>query len=271
MVTKPQSKGLLSKVAKIFRAPGDGASDGSAHDAAESQHNMVGEAEKNALQALIQRKRQDDLVRRREFNYLRKLRKSPHGVAIASGDTGERVSSFPNSSGFTVDDRASTLKKIDAIEAHMISSWARSKVVSSLPPSAVLKAAPEAGAVYDYVPTQPAPLRSEVPPPMASRTPTPDDPIAAAELDNLDLDFTGLLSTPGSAAVDTWDAPGDSPTAPPVLQDLASEGIRDFPTLTEQPTAESRPVPALASARPAPRALTRPHRSRPTRCGDSFC
>ena len=74
MGTKPQSSGLLSKVANIFRAS-DGASGKGQLDADESQHSVVDDSEKNALQALIQRKRQDDLVRRREFNYLRKLRR----------------------------------------------------------------------------------------------------------------------------------------------------------------------------------------------------
>ena len=264
MGTKPQSQGLLSKVARIFRAADGGASGSGAHDAAESQHSMVGEAEKNALQALIQRKRQDDLVRRREFNYLRKLRKSPHGTRATGVDGSERVSSFPNSSGFTVDDRASTLRKIDAIEAHMISSWARSKVAAAVPAvdakspaSAKLASAP----VFDYQPTQPAPLRSEVPPPAANRTPTPEDPAATAELDNLDLDFTGLLSTPGSTAVDTWDTPvPHSPPAPqrrselPVLQNMAPPVGVEFPTLTPLPQAApaQATVPVPAPLEPLP-------------------
>jgi hypothetical protein len=213
MGTKPQSSGLLSKVANIFRAP-DGASGKGQRDADESQHSVVDDSEKNALQALIQRKRQDDLVRRREFNYLRKLRRSPHGGGVPGGDISERVSSFPNSSGFSVDDRASTLKKINAIEAHMISSWARSKVASTMSPAEhkdghpVVPGAP----AVQFAPTQPAPLRSEVPP--ATRSAPSDDAATADDLENLDLDFTGLLSTPGSTAVDTWDAPASADNAP---------------------------------------------------------
>ncbi len=262
MGTKPQSQGLLSKVASIFRAPNGGASGSGTHDAAESQHSIVGEAEKNALQALIQRKRQDDLVRRREFNYLRKLRKSPHGTRATGVDGGERVSSFPNSSGFTVDDRASTLRKIDAIEAHMISSWARSKVAAVVPAvdaRSHAPAVPASAPVFDYVPTQPAPLRSEVPSPAASRTPPPEDSSATAELDNLDLDFTGLMSTPGSAEVDTWDAPvpDSAPTMqrrsdPPVLQDLAPPVGIDFPTLTSAQQAAPMAEASRASVEPLP-------------------
>lgn len=273
MGTKPQSSGLLSKVANIFRAQ-DGATGKGQRDADESQHSVVDDSEKNALQALIQRKRQDDLVRRREFNYLRKLRKSPHGSGVAGVDASERVSSFPNSSGFTPDDRASTLRKIDAIEAHMISSWARSKVAAAVPPIEA-KHVPKGTLAYDYSPTEPAPLRSEVPPPAGSRTPTPDDAAASAELDNLDLDFTGLLSTPGSAAVDTWDAPrppgpaaapGDSNPAsppaprarpePPVLQEVAQAAKADFPTLTQtsaaKPATVAAPVAAPTPLEPLP-------------------
>ena len=111
MGTKPQSSGLLAKVANIFRAA-DGASDKGPRDADESQHSVVGESEKNALQSLIQRKRQDDLVRRREFNYLRKLRRSPHGSGKPRSETSERVSSFSNSSGFNEIGRASCRERV---------------------------------------------------------------------------------------------------------------------------------------------------------------
>ena len=213
MGTKPQSSGLLAKVANIFRAA-DGASGKSPRDADESQHSVVGESEKNALQSLIQRKRQDDLVRRREFNYLRKLRRSPHGSGKPRSETSERVSSFSNSSGFNVDDRASTLKKINAIEAHMMSSWARSKVALAMPLAEQKAGVPalSAAPMAQYALTQPAPLRSEVP--QATRSAAPDDAATSDDLDNLDLDFTGLLSAPGSTAVDTWDAPDTTDTRP---------------------------------------------------------
>lgn len=246
MGTKPQSSGLLSKVANIFRAP-DGASGKGQRDADESQHSVVDDSEKNALQALIQRKRQDDLVRRREFNYLRKLRRSPHGGGLPGGDSSERASSFPNSSGFSVDDRASTLKKINAIEAHMISSWARSKVASTMPPTEP-KGGPLPGSgapVVQYAPTQPMPLRSEVP--QATRSATPDDAVSSDDLDNLDLDFTGLLSTPGSTAVDTWDAPGAAETVPVSAIDIPAAA-----PLPQPPVLHEFAVPPIASASKVP-------------------
>ena len=208
MGTKPQSSGLLSKVANIFRAPegrdGSGAPKGAKvdhHDADDARNNRVGDNEKNALQALIQRKRQDDLVRRREFNYLRKLRKSPISVGIVGREVADRPSAFQTSSGFVVDDRASTLRKIDAIEAHMVSSWARSKVASTEPRDTAPQ--PSRAGMFAQDGTMPAPLRSElsrsgIPPGAPAR------PGAGDDLDGLDLDFTGLLSAQGGTAVDTW-------------------------------------------------------------------
>ncbi|OYU46765.1 MAG: hypothetical protein CFE44_00420 [Burkholderiales bacterium PBB4] len=254
MGTKPPTSGLLSKVASIFRASEgrEGAAKDAgaeAPDAEDARQSRVGDNEKNALQALIQRKRQDDLVRRREFNYLRKLRKSPVSSGIVRHDIGERPSAFQTSSGFVVDDRASTLRKIDAIEAHMISSWARAKV-SSVAPS------------DDQ--TMPAPLRSDLPR-LTSRTasaPPPSTP-AAQDMDNLDLDFTGLLSAQGGTAVDTKhvDAGDKDTVAMPLSgadRPLARENLAPLEfTLTDLPGKPAAPrlpvaVPVAVVQEPLP-------------------
>ena len=217
MATKPPTSGLLSKVASIFRAPdgreGAGATKGAPgaqHDADESRHNRVGDNEKNALQALIQRKRQDDLVRRREFNYLRKLRKSPVSAGIVGHEIAGRVSAFQTSSGFAVDDRASTLRKIDAIEAHMISSWARSKVASVAPPADQKGGRPLASGAGVFEPdgTIPAPLRTE-PPKRGAGVSARAAQGAGEELDSMNLDFTGLLSAQGGREIDTFTSDSD--------------------------------------------------------------
>ena len=202
MATKPPTSGLLSKVASIFRAPdgrqGTGASKGSpaGQDPDESRHNRAGESEKNALQALIQRKRQDDLVRRREFNYLRKLRKSPTSAGIVGHEMVGRTSVFQTSSSFAVDDRASTLRKIDAIEAHMISSWARNKV--SAPTADQNGNRPRASGVgiFESDATVPALLSTQTPRALGN----------GQDLVPMDLDFTGLLSAQGGTEVDTYKA-----------------------------------------------------------------
>lgn len=116
MVTKDNSSGLLSKVVKFVRHP---TKDWSELDNPPSEQESG--YTKQALKEMIERKRQNDFVRRREFDYLRKLRRN--GLTIAT----ERPSFFQSSATFSQDERATTLKKIDEIEAHMSKQWWRGK------------------------------------------------------------------------------------------------------------------------------------------------
>ncbi len=81
---------------------------------------------REALQAMIQRKRHNDLLRHREFDALRKLR---HAGAASDATHVSAVhpvpfhSSMPSSPG----ERATTLRKIDEIEAAMSVQWRRVK------------------------------------------------------------------------------------------------------------------------------------------------
>lgn len=117
MVTKVNNEGLLSKMVKFVRNPTKDWSDLDEGPPTEQDSGYT----KQALKEMIERKRQNDFVRRREFDYLRKLRRN--GVAI----TTERPSFFQNSATFSQDGRATTLKKIDEIEAHMSKQWWRGK------------------------------------------------------------------------------------------------------------------------------------------------
>ena len=105
MATKDNSSGLLSKVARFVRNPTKYWSD---------LTNQEPEADrgysKQALKEMIERKRQNDFVRRREFDQLRKLRRNEPTV---SADQGGRPSFFQSSLASNPDDRAMTLKKID--------------------------------------------------------------------------------------------------------------------------------------------------------------
>jgi ABC-type transporter Mla MlaB component len=264
MGTKPQTSGLFSKVANIFRSEDAGAGP---RDAEESMQSRVDNTEKNALQALIQRKRQDDLVRRREFNHLRKLRNSPH--SRSKSDSSERVSSFTHSSSFTQDDRAQTLRKIDAIEAHMINSWAKGRALAPDPtaPKPVLASNPVASnpassnKPMQFQPTQPPSQQSGYPSTLGLTADSGQHPADA--LDDLNLDFTGLLSTPGSTEVDTWNAPANAAAGQarkpdvPVLSDLASR--QDYPPLDAPELALVAPsAPAASKAAPAPQAAPEP-------------
>lgn len=143
--------GLLSKVAKFVRNP---TKDWSELDEKESTQESGYSRE--ALKEMIERKRQNDFVRKREFDHLRKLRRRE---TLSGADQAGRPSFFQSSMTSNHDDRAETLKKIDEIEAQMSRQWWKGKQGEGdaarggggFPHSAGLR--PEAG------PTQP-PVRS---------------------------------------------------------------------------------------------------------------
>jgi ABC-type transporter Mla MlaB component len=114
--------GIFSKVARFVRNPATNWSDldekSSDKDAAYS---------KQALKEMIERKRRNDFVRKREFDMLRKMRhREAMGGAALPGDAG-RPSFFQSSMPSKPDERAVTLKKIDEIEAQMSMQWWKTK------------------------------------------------------------------------------------------------------------------------------------------------
>lgn len=118
MATQNTSPGLLSKVARFVRNP---TKDWAALDTpaitAEADHG------REALKLVIERKRHDDAIRKREFSKLRKLRQTLPGV---KAEFSQGLSSFRSSTGDLDADpqeRATTLKKIDEIEAQMSRQW----------------------------------------------------------------------------------------------------------------------------------------------------
>lgn len=118
MATKDDRPNLLSKVALFVRNP---TRDWSELDNPESA--LHSGYDRGALKAAIERKRQNDFVRKREFDQLRKLRKSQ-----ANGESAQlRPSGFQSSTVTDPDGRAMTLKKIDEIEAQMSKQWWKNK------------------------------------------------------------------------------------------------------------------------------------------------
>lgn len=118
MATKDDRPGLLSKVAKFVRNPTKDWSELDNPD--QSQESGY---DKQALKAMIERKRQNDFVRKREFDQLRKLRnRDPATIANMA-----RPSFFQSSIATDQDGRAVTLKKIDEIEAQMSKQWWKGK------------------------------------------------------------------------------------------------------------------------------------------------
>ncbi len=111
--------GFLSKVVKFVRHP---TTSWAELDTRTSDRES--EYSKAALKEMVERKRRNDFVRKREFDMLRKIR-------AREGTPGEgpgvRPSFFQSSLPSKPDDRAMTLKKIDEIEAQMSMQWWKTK------------------------------------------------------------------------------------------------------------------------------------------------
>ena len=172
MPLKEETTGLLSKVVKFVKNPTTNWAD---LDHQETDREST--YSKQMLKEMIERKRRNDFVRKREFDMLRKMRRSE---VMAGHDTSARPSFFQSSLPSKPDDRASTLKKIDEIEAQMSMQWWKTKhgdtssrgnsksfpMSSHMPPDAMGYAAGTAAVgTKAYNPTEPmrlgSPERSE--------------------------------------------------------------------------------------------------------------
>ncbi|AEG92042.1 STAS domain-containing protein [Ramlibacter tataouinensis] len=260
--TKDDNNGLLSKVVKFVRNPTTNWSD---LDTAESDRESS--YSKQMLKEMIERKRRNDFVRKREFDMLRKMRRSE---VMAGNDPTARPSFFQSSMPSRPDDRASTLKKIDEIEAQMSMQWWKTKhgetstrtgiptnfpASAHVPPDALGRpAAPVPGqaagpALQRTPPVQPPPLAAggRLPPvpmdPLRSPTmPQPAAPRAAA---------TQPQPQPPRAAAPQPVPPrpaGPQPVPPAQPRVTAPQAVQ--PPQPMQPRAAA-PAPAPAAARPA--------------------
>ncbi len=119
MAKEDTTPGLLSKVVRFVRNP---ATNWSELEGKESDREEA--LSKQMLKEMIERKRRNDFVRKREFDMLRKMRKRE---AMTGQDPGARPSFFQSSMPSKPDDRAVTLKKIDEIEAQMSMQWWKTK------------------------------------------------------------------------------------------------------------------------------------------------
>lgn len=129
MAKEDISAGLLSKMVKFVRNPATSWME------LKNKETDRDEAEsKLLLKEMIERKRHNDFVRKREFDMLRKMLKRE---AVVGQDQGGRPSFFQSSMASKADDRAKTIQKIDEIEAQMTMQWWKTKhggVSSSLQP-----------------------------------------------------------------------------------------------------------------------------------------
>ena len=120
--------GLFSKVAKFVRNPTTNWTDLDKLDPQPEQGYS-----KQALKEMIERKRQNDFVRKREFDHLRKLRN--RDPSAGSAELAGRPSYFQSSLPANPGERAMTIKKIDEIEAQMSNQWWQGKGAAAAQPA----------------------------------------------------------------------------------------------------------------------------------------
>lgn len=253
-MAKDENGGLLSRVVKFVRNPTTNWSD---LDQQETDREST--YSKQMLKEMIERKRRNDFVRKREFDMLRKMRRSE---VMAGQDPTARPSFFQSSMPSKPDDRAMTLKKIDEIEAQMSMQWWKTKhgdssvrstnfpinsseigssTTNSVPPERARKG-------VSYTQTEPSPLRTEhtagdTAPPMG----TPGS--QAEPMMNLDLLQPDAPTT----------QPNPQPTAQPATVAQPVRVERAAPPVAPPPSAPVRVTVAGSTARPPAAAAAAGH------------
>ena len=214
----PPAGGLLSKTVRFVRNPTVQWTElDSLTEDRESQYS------KQMLKEMIERKRRNDFVRRREFDQLRKLRQREVLQGHRTEDASNRPSLFQSSMA-SPDERAVTLKKIDEIEAQMSQQWWKSKqsgneagetMPLTMPPGETQPVSgPDTQAAADaraFAPTVPATLAS----PLAAASPAPTAPSPVAPLFANDSMALGRFGGVDAALqVEPEVHPSFSPTVP---------------------------------------------------------
>ncbi|PZU37883.1 MAG: hypothetical protein DI574_09375, partial [Acidovorax sp.] len=229
------SGGLLSKMVRFVRNPTVNWSDLDAVEAdRESQYS------KQMLKEMIERKRRNDFVRRREFDQLRKLRQREALHGQRPEDITARTSFFQTSMT-SPDERAVTLKKIDEIEAQMSQQWWKGKGSGETPAPTPAAPAPD-GAALPAASAAPAPRPAPVAAAAFAAAPTAGQPSPAAAAMAAALASSGLAGDPARAFAPT--APlslpptlDKAPAVEPMFHDAS-------PVVVPPPLAEDAPQPA---------------------------
>lgn len=194
-MAKDDSGGFLSKVVKFVRHPTTSWADLDTREV-----DRESEYSKAALKEMIERKRRNDFVRKREFDMLRKIRSREGTPGEAQG---VRPSFFQSSLPSRPDDRAMTLKKIDEIEAQMSMQWWKTKG----PDSAVSTGGSPGASMQDRLtsqqradlPTEPAGLQS----PRITSRPLPRTETQPASTVPMALSGSAPLDRPSGASMKT--------------------------------------------------------------------
>jgi anti-anti-sigma regulatory factor len=220
MSKEDSNGGFLSKVVKFVRHPTTSWSDLDTRSAdRESEYN------KAALKEMIERKRRNDFVRKREFDMLRKIRTRE---ASGEGNQGVRPSFFQSSLPSKPDDRAMTLKKIDEIEAQMSMQWWKTKGPDSLATTG---------------PGSASGANSTGGTPLERKSEKASDRLAQADRKRKDAQYNETEASPLTGAEDAAPSPPQPALSPPV-----------FAARQAQARGETLPPPKPTNAAPAPTA-----------------
>lgn len=221
--------GLLSKVVRFVKNPTVNWTElDSIQDDRESQYS------KQMLKEMIERKRRNDFVRRREFDQLRKLRQREVLQGQRVEDAAGRPSFFQSSMA-SPDERAVTLKKIDEIEAQMSQQWWKSKQGAEAPtqPGAMSAPAPAGASAADsaharaYAPTAPGSLPAPLEAKAGVKPLFADDSMAIGRFGGTDAQML-----PGEGPGEASFSPAAAPAATPAPASEPEEFVHE-PDLEE--------------------------------------
>src|SRR3989338_5790016 len=223
--------GLLSKVVRFVKNPTVNWTElDSIQDDRESQYS------KQMLKEMIERKRRNDFVRRREFDQLRKLRQREVLQGQRVEDAAGRPSFFQSSMA-SPDERAVTLKKIDEIEAQMSQQWWKSKQGADAPtqpcvmPESSTEEGSESAHARAYAPTAPGSLPAPLENKAAVQPLFADDSMAIGRFGGADAQMLagagpGEASFSLAAATAVTPAPASEPEEFVHEPDLEEAAIR---------------------------------------------
>jgi ABC-type transporter Mla MlaB component len=240
MPPKEENTGLFSKVVKFVRNPTTNWA-----DLDHQETDRESSYSKQMLKEMIERKRRNDFVRKREFDMLRKMRRSE---VMAGQDPAARPSFFQSSMPSKPDDRASTLKKIDEIEAQMSMQWWKTK-------HGDVSSSRSGGNSAGF------PMSSHAPPDATGR-PVDESPLrstAYTKTEPQPLRADKVMESPALAEFEPM-APLLAPAgfSPPAMAALSPAGASmGFPALDLSAAATRTPGPGGRAAPPLISAVTR--------------
>ncbi len=234
MAKDDSSFGLFSKVARFVINPTKNWS-----EIRPTESRLPSGYSKDALKAMIVRKKQNDFVRKREFDVLRKLRRIEPAHTAAKAD---RPSYFQSSLPSNADDRAMTVRKIDEIEAQMSHQWWRGKGNEAALGGGVSPAAP--------LPTAPPSSPPRLHDVHTLPTPTRPAPAQTAALHTA-LNSAPAAATPSDPRRQAPDAAGPSLPASPPAPDNQAEPTTPVP-LSKVVGPPPLPISKTAALEPPP-------------------